>query len=79
MQFLLVTEQQVATGETSCTLGALEGLLLGVGTLVAFKMLETGEGALAGAADVRAGLIGLGRREIRGRLGVDGDGGCCRC
>lgn len=83
MELLLVAQQQVSAGKASAALGALEGLLLGVGALVTLQMLEAGEGALTGGADMRTGLIGLGqregggRRDGRGRFGgrIHGDGG----
>lgn len=83
MELLLVAQQQVSAGKASRALGALEGLLLGVGALVTLQMLETCEGPLAGGADMRSGLIGLGQREGAGRSGrrgrfggrVHGDGG----
>jgi hypothetical protein len=75
VELLLVTQQQVSAGEASRAFGALEGLLLCVGALVAFQVLEAGKGALAGCADVRAGLIGLWWGEGGGSFCVDGDGG----
>jgi hypothetical protein len=74
MELLLVTQQQVAPGEASRALRALKRLLLCVGTLVAFQVLQSGKGTLAGCADVRAGLIGFWWGEVGGSFCVDGDG-----
>lgn len=74
MKLLLVAKQQITTGKASCTFGAFEWLLLGVGTLVPFQVLETCEGTLASCANMRAGLVCLGWGEVgRWRLGVYGD------
>lgn len=64
MELLLVAQEQVAPGKTSCAFGALERLLLGMRPLMSFQMLEPGERALAGCTNVRARLVGLGGREI---------------
>lgn len=75
VELLLVTQKQIPSGKASRALGAFKRLLFGVRSLVAFQMFQSGEGALASAADVWARLVGLGRREIGvRRLGVDGDG-----
>lgn len=74
VQFLLVAQQEVAAGKTTCALGALERLLLGMRSLMAFQMLQACEGALASLTDMRPRLVGLGRRK---GLCVDGD--CRRC
>ncbi len=84
VKLLLVAQQQVPTSKASCALGTLKGLLLGVRAFVPLQMLEAGEGALAGSADMRTRLVGLGRRKGRGRGSrrgsfggrVHGDGGC---
>lgn len=39
MQLLLVAQEQVAAREASCALGALEGLLFCVGSLVSLQVL----------------------------------------
>lgn len=64
VKLLLVTQQHIATGEASIAFRTLEGFLLGVGALVSLEMFQSGERPLAGAANVRARLIRLGRREI---------------
>jgi len=60
MQLLLVAEQQIPSGETPGTLGALERLLFGVRAFVALKMLEARERSSAGSTNVRTRLFGLG-------------------
>lgn len=76
MQLLLVAQKKVTPGEASFAVTALEGLFLGVGTLVPLQMLKTSKGALTGGANVGSRLVRLRRRKIgSGRLGVDGDGG----
>jgi hypothetical protein len=77
MELLLVTQQEISAGEASRALGTFEGLFLGVRPLVSFQVLQSGKGALAGCADVRARLVGFRRREIGRCLGVDGDRGSC--
>lgn len=59
-----MSQKKIATGETPRALGTLKGFLLCVGALVAFEMLEASERPRASAADMRAGLVGFGRREI---------------
>ena len=81
MQLLLMAQKQVSPGEAARALWAFEGLLLGVGALMALQMLQTGEGALACAAYVWARLVGLGRGKGRvcggGGVGFDGLDGSC--
>jgi hypothetical protein len=75
MELLLVPQEEVATGEASRALGALERLLLGMGALVAFEMLESSKGSIARPADVRPRFVGLGGREVAGCLGGAVDDG----
>lgn len=63
-------QQQVAASEAPSALGALEGLLLGVGTLVALEVLESSEGTIAGPADVRPRFVGLGEGKAPAALEV---------
>lgn len=79
MEFLLVAQQQVPAGKASRAFGALKGLFLGVRPFMPFQVFQSGKGALASRAHMRARLVCLGRREGGGSLGrVDGDGGSCR-
>lgn len=77
VQLLLVSQQQITASKAPRALGTLKRLFLGVGTLVAFQVLEAGEGTLTSAADVGTRLVGLGRREGGRCLGVDHDGRGC--
>ncbi len=43
VELLLMAQQQIATRKTPCALGTLEGLLLGMRSLMAFQVLEAGE------------------------------------
>lgn len=70
-----MAQKQVTPGEASLAVGALEGLLLGVGTFVPLQMLQTGKCALAGSANMWPRLVRLRRREVGGCFGVDGNGG----
>lgn len=79
MKFLLVPQEQITASKAPRALGAFERLLLGMRPLVALQMFQTSKRALAGAANVWARLVRLGRRESGGRLGVDGDGRGCEC
>lgn len=79
VKLLLVSQQQIATSEASRAFRALKRLLLGVGALVAFQMLQSGEGALTSRAHMRAGLIGFGGRKIGRRLRVHGNSRSCCC
>lgn len=63
MQLLLVAEEEIASGEAPRAFRAFEGLLLGVGSLVAFEMLEAREGSLARTANVWPRLVRLRGRE----------------
>jgi hypothetical protein len=76
MELLLVPQQEVAAGEAPRTLGALEGLLLGVGALVTLQVLKSSKCSIAGPADVRPRFVGLGGREVvvAGCLGGAADG-----
>lgn len=79
MELLLVAQEQISTGEASRALGAFEGLLLGVGPLMAFQMFQSCKRAMAGRADMRARLVSLGWRHDGGGLRcVHGDGRGCR-
>lgn len=73
VKLLLVAKQQIATGKASCTFGAFEGLLLGVGALVPFQVLKTSKGALASCANVRTGFVRLWRGEVGRRFRAHGD------
>lgn len=66
MQLLLVSEKEVATGETSCAFGAIKGFFFGVGALMSLQVLETSECTLARLAGMRARLVGLGWWEVVG-------------
>lgn len=68
MKFLLVPQQEVSTGKTSRTLRTLEWLLLGMRSLMALQMLQSSEGSLTSAADVRSRFVGLWWGEIVRRL-----------
>ena len=74
MEFLLGSEEEVPAGEASRTLGALERLLLGMGTLMTLQMLEPGKRSIAGPADVRPRFVSLGGREGAGCLGAADSG-----
>lgn len=63
VQLLLMTQQQVAPRKTPRALWTLEGLLLGVRSLVALEVLQPCERAGAGGTHVRPWLVGLGWRE----------------
>jgi hypothetical protein len=76
VKLLLVTQQQIAAGEASFAFGTLEGFFFGVGALVSLEMFQSGEGSLAGVANVQARLVRLGRREIGWRLSAGSD--CAR-
>lgn len=76
VEFLLVTQEQVAPGKASFALGALERLLLGVGALVPLQMFEPSKGPLTGGAYMWARLVSLGRRELARARGWRC---CCRC
>jgi len=62
MELLLMTQEEVAAGEASRAFRALEGLLFGVRPFVTLEVLQSCERALAGLADVRSRLVGLGSR-----------------
>jgi len=66
MQLLLVPEQQIATGETSRTLSAFEGLFFRVGPLMAFEMLQSCKSSLTSSAHMWSRFIRLWWGEIGG-------------
>ena len=71
VQLLLVSQKQIPSGKASRALWTFERLLFGVRALVTLQVLQAGKGALAGLADMRARLVGLGWWEVaRRRLGV---------
>ncbi len=74
VQLLLMAQQQIAASKAPRTLRTLKRLFLGMRSLVAFQMLEPCKGALAGTANVGTRLVGLGRRKVGWRLGVNHDG-----
>lgn len=59
MELLLVTKQEVAPGKAPGAFGTFERLLLCVRPFMALEVLETGERARAGTADVGSRLVGL--------------------
>lgn len=73
MELLLVAQQQIAAGEASLAVTALERFFLGVRTLVSLEVFQAGKGALTGGANVRSRLVRLRRWEV-GSFCVDGDG-----
>jgi hypothetical protein len=77
VELLLVAEQEVASRKASRALGALEGLLFGVRSLVSLQVLQSRKRPCACRADVWPGLVVLGWREglDRGRR----FGLCGRC
>lgn len=64
MEFLLVSEQEIAARKASGTVGALEWLLLGVRTFMALEMLQSRKGATTGGADMGARLVCLRRWDV---------------
>ena len=77
VKFLLMTQQEISASKASCTLWALERFLVGVGALVTFQVLETGERPLTCLTDVWARLVGL-RVQVGNRgLGAGSYGGSC--
>ena len=75
-QLTQVVQQQIAAGEASFAFETLVGVFFGVGALVSLEMFQSGEGSLAGVANVQARLVRLGRREIGWRLSAGSD--CAR-
>lgn len=57
MELLLVTKNQVSPGETAATGSTLKGFFVGVGPLVAFQVLQTGEASSTDLADMGSRFI----------------------
>lgn len=69
MKFLLMPKQEVSSGETPCTFGTFERLLLGVGTLMAFEMLKASKRSGADCADMGSRFVVLRHCESRAITG----------
>ena len=68
VELLLMAEQEIAPSKAPSAFGAFERLLLCVGPLVTLQVLEAGERALTGVADMRSRFVGLrGRQAGLGR------------
>lgn len=64
VEFLLVAQKEIPSGETPRAVWAFKGLLLGMRTLVAFQMLQTRERPGTCRADMRSRLVSLWWRNL---------------